>query len=620
MSAAETRFSLHDLAVDRSREASIALLAAGRRSLRYDELAQQILAIGACLAGEGVHAEDRVALALPNGPELGVAILGVASYATCIPMDFRRSEREVCESLTSLRANRLIVPAAGADAHRRAAHSAGVRCIDICWDASMPAGCFVLGGRTATPMSHNGGDAIALVLQTSGTTAEPKRVPLTHAQLCTSAATVAATLTLNSGDRCLNVMPLVHVHGLVAALLASLHAGASVACMPEFIEGRFTEWLREFDPTWFSAVPTVHQAIARELARGSGVSGSRLRFARSASSALPPRLAATLETALGIPVIEAYGMTEAAHQIASNPLPPLSRLPGSVGMATGTDVAIMSPAGDLLEPRAVGQVVIRGSSVITRYDDAPEVDARSFHRGWFLTGDLGWLDEDGRLRLSGRLKDVIDRGGEKVSPQEIEAVMLEHEAVAECAVFGVAHPTLGEDVAAAMVCAEGAPVEAGVVRDWLFERISPAKMPSHVIVVDELPKGSTGKLDRASVARRFASLLAPAFVEPRGDIESLVCAMFSQILAADRVGAHDNFFLLGGDSLRGGQLLARIGKQFGVALTLAALFKLPTPAQLATAISSASAAADAQWISLLPRIEALSDEEAEALLQRHSAR
>ena len=620
MSAVETQFSLYDLAVDRSRDASIALLAPGRRSLRYSELAHQILAIGACLAGEGVHAEDRVAVALPNGPELGVAILGVASYATCVPMDFKRAERELRDSLISVRANRLIVPAAGADAHRRAAHAAGVRCIESCWDDSMPAGCFALGGWAATPMSPRGGDAIALVLQTSGTTAEPKRVPLTHAQLCASAATVAATLALGSGDRCLNVMPLVHVHGLVAGLLASLHVGASVACVPEFLEGRFTEWLGEFDPTWLTAVPAIHQAIARELACGPGVTGSRLRFVRSASSAMPSRLGAILETALGVPVIEAYGMTEAAHQVASNPLPPLSRLPGSVGMATRTDVAIMDPAGNLLGTGAVGQVVIRGSSVITRYDDAPEVDARSFHRGWFLTGDLGWLDEEGRLRLSGRLKDVIDRGGEKVSPQEVEAVMLEHQAVAECAVFGVAHPTLGQDVVAAMVCDADVPVEARVVRDWLFDRISPAKMPSHVVVVDELPKGPTGKLDRASAARRCASLLAPAFVEPRGHIESLVCAMFSQVLAVDCVGAHANFFLLGGDSLRGGQLLARIGKQFRVAVTLATLFKLPTPAQLATAISCASTEADAECISLLPRIEALSDEEAEALLQRHSAR
>jgi len=500
MSAAEPRFSLHDLAVDRSRDTSIALLAPGRSSLNYGQLADQIGTIGAHLMGAGVQSSQRVAVALPNGPELAVAILGVASHATCVPIDFKRSEREVAASLTRLRVDRLVVSNTGTDAHRRAAHATGVRCVDIRWDDSMPAGCFVFGGRAATPMPANGGDAIALVLQTSGTTAEPKRVAVTHAQLCGSAATVAQTLALSTRDRCLNVMPLVHVHGLVAALLASLHAGASVACVPEFVEGRFSEWLREFDPTWFSAVPTVHRAIARELAGGKGVSGTRLRFARSASSALPRRLAATLETALGVPVIEAYGMTEAAHQIASNPLPPSPRLPGSVGMATGTDVAIMDQGGNVLEPGAVGQVVIRGPNVITRYDDAPQVDDQSFHRGWFLTGDLGWLDQEGRLTLCGRLKEIIDRGGEKVSPHEVEAVMLEHNAVAECAVFGVPHPTLGQDVVAAVVCADGAPVEACVVRDWLLDHISPAKVPSHVVVVDELPKGSTGKLDRTIAA------------------------------------------------------------------------------------------------------------------------
>jgi acyl-CoA synthetase (AMP-forming)/AMP-acid ligase II len=612
MSASGAPLSLHDLVVDRSRDASIALLAPGRRPLRYRELADHIGAVGAALAGEGIRPSQRVAVALPNGPELGTAILGVASHAACVPVDFRRSEREVVDLLSSARADLLIVPVGRADAHRRAAKAAGVRCLDVHWDDSMPAGCFTMGGRATAPVAASAGDAIALVLQTSGTTAAPKRVALTHAQLCASAATIAATLALDTDDRCLNVMPLVHVHGFVGAFLASLRAGGSAACVPEFIEGRFTQWLREFSPTWYSAVPTIHLAILRELERAPRVSGTCLRFARSASSALPPRLARALEAALGIPLIEAYGMTEAAHQIASNPLPPSTRVPGSVGMATGTEVAIMDATGNVLPPREVGQVVVRGASVITRYDDAPEVDERSFRGGWFLTGDLGWLDEEGRLRLCGRLKEIIDRGGVKVSPQEVEAVILEHESVAECAVFGVAHPTLGQDVVAAVVSA-GAPVEAHAVRDWLFGRISAAKMPSHVIVVDELPKGPTGKLDRPTVAQRLAPRLISEFVEPRGSVEARVAAMFSEVLGVERVGMHDNFFLMGGDSLRGGQLLARVGKHFAVALTLATLFKLPTPAQLAGAIAGAASAADAEWLSRLPRAGESSEDEGPVL-------
>jgi acyl carrier protein len=343
-----------------------------------------------------------------------------------------------------------------------------------------------------------------------------------------------------------------------------------------------------------------------------------LRFVRSSSAPLPPKVMAELERVFGVPAVEAYGMTEAAHQIASNPLPPSSRVPGTVGIATGTDVAIMDATGNLLPLRAVGQVVIRGASVITRYDEAPAADERSFHRGWFLTGDLGWLDEEGRLRLCGRLKEIIDRGGVKVSPQEVEAVILEHESVAECAVFGVAHPTLGQDVVAAVVCGD-APVEARAVRDWLFDRVSPAKMPSHVVVVDELPKGSTGKLDRTNIAQRLAPRLGSGFAEPRGSVEARVAAMFSEVLGVERVGIHDNFFLLGGDSLRGGQLLARIGKHFAVALTLATLFKLPTPAQLAEAISCAARVCDEKWLSQLPRLEELSEDEAQALLRRSSS-
>ncbi|HEY7788412.1 MAG TPA: AMP-binding protein, partial [Casimicrobiaceae bacterium] len=468
----DSRHALHDILVDRAlaQPSAVALLAPGRAPLRYGELAEQVRRIGRWLAAEGIERGDRIAVTLPHGPEMGVATLGVATYATCAPLNPGLSEREFRAAFDELRIGWLVLSAASATSARRAADAAGVRCIDAIFDDARPAGAFELAtGASATAPPAAAHDEVAVLLRTSGTTSTPKRVPLTHAQLCLSASNVAAALQLTRVDRCLNILPLFHVHGLVAALLASLHVGASVVCTPGLQDERFIAWLREFEPTWYTAVPTMHQAILREIERlPRDARRNRLRFARSSSAALPPSVGARLEAALGVPVVEAYGMTEAAHQIASNPLPPLPRVPGSAGVAAGPTVGIMDAAGNLLATRAVGEIVIRGVSVIAGYETAPATDATAFINGWFRTGDLGSLDENGYLRLTGRLTELIHRGGEKISPHEIEDALLEHGSVRECVVFAVPHSTLGEDVTAAVVLAPDAGVEAETLRRSLF--------------------------------------------------------------------------------------------------------------------------------------------------------
>jgi acyl-CoA synthetase (AMP-forming)/AMP-acid ligase II len=311
-------------------------------------------------------------------------------------------------------------------------------------------------------------------------------------------------LELAPGDVCLNIMPLFHIHGLIAATLASLSAGAAVCCTPGFNAFRMFAWLEEVKPTWYTAVPTMHQAILQLAPRNAGIiQSARLRFIRSSSASLPAPVMQALEETFNVPVIEAYGMTEAAHQMAANPLPPAPRFPGAVGIAAGPEIATMDADGNLLAPGELGEVVIRGRNVTTGYENNPKANAENFVAGWFRTGDQGIIDEHGYLRLTGRLKEQINRGGEKVSPLEIDAVLLDHPAVAQCLAFAVPHDKLGEDVAAAIVLREGAEATEHELRDFAAVRLAQFKVPRTIVFLDEIPKGATGKLQRIGLAAKL---------------------------------------------------------------------------------------------------------------------
>jgi acyl-CoA synthetase (AMP-forming)/AMP-acid ligase II len=299
-------------------------------------------------------------------------------------------------------------------------------------------------------------------------------------------------------------MPLFHIHGLMAATLASLAAGAQVSCTPGFNALRFFGWLDEVRPTWYTAVPTMHQAILARAERNREIlARSRLRLIRSSSASLPPQVMAELEAAFGAPVIESYGMTEAAHQMASSPLPPRPRKPGLVGVAAGPEVAIMDEAGALLPAGTIGEVVIRGPNVTPGYESNPEANFRAFTHGWFRTGDQGVLDEDGYLRLTGRLKELINRGGEKIAPLEVDEILMDHPAVLQVVTFGMPHPMLGEEVAAAVVLRDGHAATERELRDFAAARLADFKVPRRVVVVPEIPKGATGKLQRIGLAARL---------------------------------------------------------------------------------------------------------------------
>jgi acyl-CoA synthetase (AMP-forming)/AMP-acid ligase II len=299
-------------------------------------------------------------------------------------------------------------------------------------------------------------------------------------------------------------MPLFHIHGLMAAVLASMTAGASVFCCPGFNALRFFAWLDEAKPSWYTAVPTMHQTIlARAERNRESISRARLRLIRSSSASLPPQVMKALEDTFGAPVIESYGMTEAAHQMASNPLPPKPRKAGSVGLAAGPKVAVMDASGRLLELGETGEVVIRGENVFDGYENNPQATADAFTDGWFRTGDQGVMDADGYLAITGRLKELINRGGEKISPLEVDEVIMDHPAVAQVATFALPHDTLGEDVAAAVVLQDDASVDELELREFAAERLANFKVPRRIVILDEIPKGATGKLQRIGLAEKL---------------------------------------------------------------------------------------------------------------------
>lgn len=503
MSATETVLEL----LNEGREEAVAFAAPDLPSLTYGDLRRQVAKTVETLNRLGVGRNDPVAIVLPNGAEMATAFVSIAAGATTAPLNPAYRKEELEFYLGDLEARLLVVQAGVDSPAREVAKRLEIPVAELTREATEPCGRFELVAETpygeAGERGAAGPDDVALVLHTSGTTSRPKMVPLSQANVCASAAHIQESLRLGPEDRCLNVMPLFHIHGLIAAVLSSLAAGASVYATPGFNALKFFAWMKDADPTWYTAVPTMHQAILSRAARNRDVIGQgRLRLVRSSSASLPPQVMRTLEETFSAPVIEAYGMTEAAHQMTSNPLPPAERRPGSVGLAAGPEVSIMDEAGNLQPPSTVGEVVIRGPNVTAGYRNNPDANATSFVDGWFRTGDQGVL-EDGYLRLTGRLKEIINRGGEKISPREVDEVLMDHPAVAQAVTFALPHDKLGEEVAVAVVPREGATVAEGEIRDFASQRLVDFKVPRKVVILTEIPKGPTGKLQRIGLAEKL---------------------------------------------------------------------------------------------------------------------
>lgn len=488
---------------------SPALSSPGGVPLTYRALRTLVNDTVRALNMRAVGAGDRVAIVLDNGPEMAASFLAVASAATAAPLNPSYRAEEFEFYLTDLRA-RLLVTTDGKDSPAVAvARKLGVPIARLVAHPERGAGTFTLrfeedyaaapseNARAVTP------DDIALVLHTSGTTSRPKIVPLAHKNICASAANIRKTLHLTSDDRNLVIMPLFHIHGLIAALLAPLSAGGEVCCSPGFNALKFFGWLADVSPTWYTGVPTMHQAILlRAPNNEAAVNGHRLRFIRSSSSALPPTVITQLEATFKVPVVEAYGMTEAAHQMASNPLKG-ARKPGTVGPSGGPEIRIADTNGETVAIGATGEIVIRGPNVMKEYENNPTANADAFYGDWFRTGDQGVMDDDGYVAITGRLKEIINRGGEKISPREVDEILMDHPAVHQCVTFAMPHDMLGEDVAAAIVLKQGAQATDKELRQFAAGRLADFKVPKKILILAEIPVGATGKLQRIGLAQKL---------------------------------------------------------------------------------------------------------------------
>ena len=571
----------------RRQPGAVALLAPGRPSLSYEALLRAVDRTENALAIAGFGQGDRIAVALPNGPELAVALLALTDCATCAPLNPLADEATCAFLLRRMGIAALIVAADADTPVVRAGGELGLPLLRLTYLPADPAGAFTLTTGTArrpVAVGRASPDTVSLLLHTSGTTAKPKLVPLTSGNLSASASGRARLLRLTAADRVLCVAPMYTSSGVKRNLWPTLWAGASIVCAPGFEADFFLGWLEEFRPTIYIGNPAIHRAVLDALDR-HGTPRHSLRFAISTSAPMLPSIHSRLEVALGVPLLQAYATTENGA-ITQMPLPPGERRVGSVGLPAGCEVMITDASGLRCAPREVGEIMVRGPEVFAGYEGDPEATAATFRDGWFRTGDLGYVDEDGYLFLSGRSKDLINRGGFKVSPAEVDSVLLGHQAVFDAVTFGVGHPTLGEDVVAAVVLRASRSVTPQELRDYALERLTAFKVPTRIVVVDSIPRTALGKVRRRELGSSFATALHAPHAAPRGRHEILVAETFAAVLGLRRVGAHDNFFELGGDSLRGAQVISRISAVLGRELTPLALFRRPTVAEFAREIAA----------------------------------
>jgi len=462
------------------------------------------------LSSLNIKKEERIALALENGSAMASTFVAIASNFTSCPLNPSFTKEEFKFYYDDLKVKAVIIEENKLLKAREAAEELNIKIIDL---KKKTASNFIklnieINNTNKTYFPNSNEDDIAMILHTSGTTSRPKMVPLSHKNLMASAKNISTTLNLNKNDKCLNIMPMFHIHGLIAAILAPIYQSGSIITPPGFDALKFFRWIEEYKPTWYTAVPTMHQAILSRAPRNIDIIQSNpLKFIRSSSASLPSIVMENLERVFNTCVIESYGMTEAAHQMTSNPLPPRKRKSGTVGLAAGPDVALLYKNeiinNDQNNRNITGHIIIKGENVTNGYINNPKANAESIINGWFLTGDEGMFDDDGYLKITGRLKEIINRGGEKISPKEIDEILMDNENIQQAVAFSVPHEKLGEDLFAAVVLKENKITNEDELKDYCKNRLTKFKIPRKILIIQEIPKGPTGKLQRIGLAEKL---------------------------------------------------------------------------------------------------------------------
>ncbi|SDB58623.1 non-ribosomal peptide synthetase [Bauldia litoralis] len=530
---------------------SVALVTAEGETMSYTRLLDRVLrlAIDLHAATLTVPRRPRIAIVLPNGQEMAVASLAVCHAGTAVPFNPAYTAAEFERYFAETAVDLVLTLKEGVGPAAVIAEKLGLPVAYLAQGAEGLVGRTDTGAMATAP----GPNDLALVLLTSGSTGRSKAVPLTHRNVCCSALEVCKSIELSADDRCLSMWEQYHIGGVVDLLLAPLAAGGTIISTAGFDASQFFSLLQTMRPTWFQGVPTTLNELAGQVERRGLPPGPvSLRLIRSVAAALPPRLMADLERQFGVPVIQTYGMTEASPLITSTGLSPDRRKPGSTGRSCGTSIRIVDAKGANCGVCAEGDIAIAGSNVFTGYENDDEANAAQFRDGWFYTGDKGFLDAEGDLFVTGRTKQLINRGGEKVNPQEVDDALLALPEISEAASFAVKHPTLGEDVAAAVVLREGGTLSAAETRAFLATRLAAFKGPHRILFLDRLPRNPVGKVDRLAL-----SSLAEQSVEndqrgralPRSELEHYLVRLWERELNVSPIGIDDDFFMLGGDSL-----------------------------------------------------------------------
>ncbi|MHC2318386.1 acyl-CoA synthetase (AMP-forming)/AMP-acid ligase II/thioesterase domain-containing protein/acyl carrier protein [Bradyrhizobium diazoefficiens] len=561
--------------------------------LTYGDLQRQLDDIRRQLRLGGFDRSARIGVLMPYGPEAVLATVAVACCSIAVPLDPRLSPAEINQRLDMLRLNALLVPQGSGSEGRQAAERRGIAVIE-----AVPVGHGQLGFRAALRAADSAAidaepapHAPAFILQTSGTTAQPKLIPFSHSNMLAAAGRLQAWFGLTPHDRCLSVSPPFYSHGLKVTVFTPLLTGGSIAVPTSGAIVALDEWFDILRPTWYSAGPTLHAAVLDKATSQNAQTAHTLRFVVSGGAPLAKEVQDGLQGALGVPVLEHYGSSEAA-QIAANLPPPGPNRPGTCGRPWPDTVAIVGENGHPLPAGEQGEIWIRGPTVTSGYLDAPELNQAGFVEGWFRTGDIGSLDEDGFLSLHGRLSELINRGGEKIAPAEIEAALLRHPAIAEAAAFSIPHPRLGEDVAAAIVLRPGAQTIPAQLRPFLQNELASFKIPRRILMLEQLPKGATGKVQRRRLRESLEGLWGHQDAMPVPDVnkvplnlEAELLTLWRKLLKADVLTIDDDFFASGGDSLLAMEMLLEVERRIGRALPDTILFGAETIRQLAPKIA-----------------------------------
>lgn len=572
-----------------------AFLTAAHEEMSYASLAQAMDYGREALADLGVVKSACVALVMEGCLAIAAMIPLLLDTACCAPLNPAYTEDEFIRYLQELPADVLLVSEAGCPSAEKAAVRLGIPVIRLMWQKSGENWSFTFRapeGPIPAKQNHEQHSALeaapSILLYTSGTIARPKLVPHSLDSILRSASYFSEAFTLRPSDRCLCVTPLFHAKAVIGIWPISLVSGASIIIGGRFEPQAALDLLQDLKATWYTAAASVHQALLGQMKATENFSHS-LRFIRTCAAQTPLTLLADLEATLGVPCVEAYGMTETCARATSNPLPPGIRKPGSVGLPLNCEVRIMDAKGSPLPPYAIGEICIWSGQLMPGYRNDPEANQAAYFGKWFRTGDQGRLDEDGYLFLTGRLKELINRGGEKIAPVEIEEELLRHPDVYQAAAYAMPHPTLGEDVAACVTPCKGARLDPSELRHFVAEHLADFKVPSQIVVVDEIPKGPTGKILRIGLHEKIKALpiIASSQKQPGGEtgLEAEILSIWREVMDNGALLPGDDFFALGGDSIRALRIAAQIKSKHGLSCTVSDVLLYPNVCDLAVKLA-----------------------------------